>query len=150
MDIPPVPNQPTSFIFPLSSFGMANPVKRSFQASWFSTRTWLRHLNLNGLLVPRQTEIPHQGGGGGCARREISPWLSQEMRTWTHSYTETYKISSASRAKIVPKCIKIVCTDVRKYKIFLGGDPPNPTYERGNVPFCALPQLVPSALVKRL
>ena len=65
MDIPPVPNQPTSFTFLLSSFGMANPVKRSFQASWFSTRTWLRHLNLNGLLVPRQTEIPHQGGGGG-------------------------------------------------------------------------------------
>ena len=23
---------------------------------------------------------------GGCARREISPWLSQEMRTWTHSH----------------------------------------------------------------
>ena len=22
----------------------------------------------------------------GCARREISPWLSQEMRTWTHSH----------------------------------------------------------------
>ena len=64
MDIPPVPTQPTSFIFPQRSFGMANPVKRSFQASWFSTRTWLRHLNLNGLLVPRQIEIPHQGVGG--------------------------------------------------------------------------------------
>ena len=54
-----------SFIFPQRSFGMANPVKRSFQASWFSTRTWLYH-------------------------------------------NETYKISSASRVKIVPKCIKIV------------------------------------------
>ena len=65
MDIPPVPNQPTSFIFPQRSFGKANPVKSSFQASWFSTRTWLYH-------------------------------------------NETYKISSASRAKIVSKCIKIV------------------------------------------
>ena len=33
MDIPPVPNQPMSFIFPQRSFGKANPVKRSFQAS---------------------------------------------------------------------------------------------------------------------
>ena len=86
MDIPPVPNQPTSFIFPQRSLGKANPVKRSFQASWFSTRTWLYH-------------------------------------------TETNKISSTSRAKIVPKCIKIVRTDVRKYKIFRtpltrGGMPP--------------------------
>ena len=35
-------------------------------------------------------------------------------------------------------------------KNFLGGDPPNPPYERGNPPSRALPQLVPSALVKRL
>ena len=90
MDIPPVPNQPTSFIFPQRSFGKANPVKRSFQASWFSARTWLHH-------------------------------------------NETYKISSASRAKIVPKCIKIVCTDVRKYKIFSGVIPRTPL-TRGEVP----------------
>ena len=31
--------------------------------------------------------------------------------------------------------------------IFLGGDPPNPPYERGNTLSRALPQLVPSALV---
>ena len=48
-------------------------------------------LNLNGLLVTRQIDntLPGGGGGGGgggCARREISPWLSQEMRTWTHSH----------------------------------------------------------------
>ena len=74
MDIPPVHNQPQR------SFGKANPVNRSFQASWFSTRTWLH-------------------------------------------YYETYKISSSSRAKIVTKCIKIVSTDVRKYKILSGEIP---------------------------
>ena len=39
-------------------------------------------LNLNGLLVTRQIDSTSPGG---CARREISPWLSQEMRTWTQS-----------------------------------------------------------------
>ena len=34
-----VPNQPTIFKFPLRSFGKTNPVKRSFQASWFTNRT---------------------------------------------------------------------------------------------------------------
>ena len=91
MDIPPVPNQPTSFIFPQRSFGKANPVKRSFQASWFSTRTWLCH-------------------------------------------NEIYKISSASRTKIVPKCIKIVCTDVRIYKIF-----PEPPLREGECPLSCSP-----------
>ena len=95
MDIPPVPNQPTSFIFPQRSFGKANPLKRSFQASWFSTRAWLHH-------------------------------------------NKTYKISSASRAKIVPKCIKIVCTDVRKYNIFSGVIPRTPL-TRGGIPFSCSP-----------
>ena len=42
------------------------------------------NLNLNGLLVIRQ--IDNISPGGECARREISPWLSQEMRIWTHSH----------------------------------------------------------------
>ena len=33
MDIPPVPNQPKTFKFPLRSFDQKNPVKRSFQSS---------------------------------------------------------------------------------------------------------------------
>ena len=41
------------------------------------------NLNLNGLLVIRQID---NTSPGGCARREISPWFSQEMRTWTHSH----------------------------------------------------------------
>ena len=40
-------------------------------------------LNLNGLLVIRQIDNTWPGV---CARREITPWLSQEMRTWTHSH----------------------------------------------------------------
>ena len=39
MDIPSVPNQPKTFKFPQRSFGKTNPVKRSFQASWFTNRT---------------------------------------------------------------------------------------------------------------
>ena len=35
MDIPPVPNQPTSFKFPKRSFGKANSLNMSFHASWF-------------------------------------------------------------------------------------------------------------------
>ena len=96
MDIPPVPNQPTSFKFPQRSFGKANPVNRSFRASWFSTRTWLHH-------------------------------------------NETYKISSASRTKVVPKCIKIISTDVRKYKIFSGEIPRTPPYEGGIPPLVLSP-----------
>ena len=43
-----------------------------------------RHCRLNGLLVICQ--IDNASPGGGCTKREISPWLSQEMRTWTHSH----------------------------------------------------------------
>ena len=71
------------------------PVIRSFQPSWFSTRSCLHH-------------------------------------------DETYKISSASVAKIVPKSIKIVSTDVRNIK-FSRGSSPEPPYERGNTPSRALP-----------
>ena len=47
----------------------------------------LRGLNLNGLLVICQIDnLSLVVGGGGGARREISPWLSQEMRTWTRSH----------------------------------------------------------------
>ena len=44
---------------------------------------YVSNLNLNGLLVIRQID---NTSPGGCGRREISPWLSQEMRTWTHSH----------------------------------------------------------------
>ena len=37
---------------------------------------------------------------------------------------ETYKISSTSRTKIVRKCIKIVSTDIRIYKILKEGECP--------------------------
>ena len=53
------------------------------------------HLNLNGLLVIRQID---NTSPWGCTRREISPWLSQEMRTWTHQVmiwlTEIFFLSS--------------------------------------------------------
>ena len=35
LDIPPVPK------FPQRSFGKTHPVKKSFQDSWFTNRTWL-------------------------------------------------------------------------------------------------------------
>ena len=90
MDIPPVlGNQPTSFKFPQRSFGKANPVNMSFQAS-------------------------------SCVFDQDMPSLS-------------YKINSASGAKIVPKCIKIVSTDVQKYKIFSGEIPRIPL-TRGVIP----------------
>ena len=49
VDIPPVPNQPKTFKFPQRSFGQKNPVKRSFQSSWFANRTWLHYNEANDL-----------------------------------------------------------------------------------------------------
>ena len=49
MDIPPVPNQPKTFEFPLCSLGQKNPVTRSFQSSWFANRTWLHYDEANDL-----------------------------------------------------------------------------------------------------
>ena len=49
MDIPPVPNQPKTFKFQQRSFGQTNPVKRSFQSSWFANRTWLHYDEANDL-----------------------------------------------------------------------------------------------------
>ena len=43
------------------------------------------NLNLNGSLVKRHIDNTTPGGGGS-ARWEISIWLSQEMRSWTHSH----------------------------------------------------------------
>ena len=43
LDIPPVPK------FPQRSFGKTNPVKRSFQDSWFTNRTWLHYGEPNDL-----------------------------------------------------------------------------------------------------
>ena len=44
MNIPPVHKQPNTFKFPQRSFGQKNPMKRSFQPSWFANRTWANNL----------------------------------------------------------------------------------------------------------
>ena len=90
MDIPPVPNQPTSFIFPQRSFGKANPVKRSFQASWFSTRTWLYH---------------NKPIKSAALQGQKLSQIALKSPEWTSGNIN-----------------------------FLGGDPPNPPYERGIPP----------------
>ena len=43
MDRPSVPNQPKTFEFPQRTFGQKNPVKKSFQSSWFANRMWLHY-----------------------------------------------------------------------------------------------------------
>ena len=84
-----------SYQIPLDSESDALPLgKRQFSlATIFSLCNHLnsdhnmgRSLNLNGLLVTPQIDNTSPGGGGGGCAREISPWLSQEMRTWTHSH----------------------------------------------------------------
>ena len=64
MDIPPVPNQPTSFKFPQRSFGKANHVTISFQAPWFSTRTWLLYVSkiVSKCIKIISTYIPYERG----------------------------------------------------------------------------------------
>ena len=42
-------SQPTYDKFPQRSFGKTNPVKRSFQDSWFTNRTWLHCDEANDL-----------------------------------------------------------------------------------------------------
>lgn len=55
MDVPSVPNQPKSFKFPKRSFGQKNPVQRSFQASWFSSKPWLHYDESKDLLRGRNS-----------------------------------------------------------------------------------------------
>ena len=43
-------SQPTYNKFPQRSFGKTNPVKRSFQDSWFTNRTWLHCDEANDLM----------------------------------------------------------------------------------------------------
>lgn len=62
MDIPPVPNQPKTFKFPQRSFGQKNPVKRSFQSSWFANRTWLHYDEANDLAFCHVCMIAHRDG----------------------------------------------------------------------------------------
>ena len=62
MDIPPVPNQPTIFKFPQRSFGKTNPVKKSFQASWFTNRTWLHYDEANDLAFCHICMVAHKDG----------------------------------------------------------------------------------------
>ena len=40
-ELPDSPFQPTNISFPSRSFGVAKPVNRSFQASWFNRFHWL-------------------------------------------------------------------------------------------------------------
>ena len=54
---------------------MTKPRKPLFK---IQPQSRLEPLNLNGLLVIRQIDNISPGGRGGGARREISPWLSQE------------------------------------------------------------------------
>ena len=62
MDIPPVPNQHKTFKFPQSSFGQKNPVKRSFQSSWFANRTWLHYDEANDLAYCRVCMVAYRDG----------------------------------------------------------------------------------------
>ena len=68
--------------------------------------------------------------------KSVDDGRTDGRRTTEHGYTicspcepdgsGELKIGSASMAKIVPKCIKIVSTDVRKYKILSGEIPRAP------------------------
>ena len=62
MDIPPVPNQPKTYKFPQRCFGKTNPVKRSFQASWFSNRTWLHYDEANDLAFCHICSVAYKDG----------------------------------------------------------------------------------------
>ena len=96
MDVPPVPNRPTSFILSQRSFGKANPVKMSFQASWFSTTTWLHH-------------------------------------------NETYKISSASRAKKMSQSALKSSVRTSGNVKFSRGRSPEPPLREGKCPLSCSP-----------
>ena len=41
--LPDSPNQPMTFSFPVRDYGKKTVVKRSFQASWFSSWKWLHY-----------------------------------------------------------------------------------------------------------
>ena len=62
MDIPPVPNQPKTFKFPLRSFGQKNPVKRSLHSSWFANRTWLHYDEANDLAYCHASTAAYREG----------------------------------------------------------------------------------------
>ena len=60
--IPPVPNQPKTFKFPQRSFGLKNPVKRSFQSLWFANRTWLHYDETNDLAYCHVCVVAYRDG----------------------------------------------------------------------------------------
>ena len=62
MDVPPDPNQPKTFKFPQRSFGVKNPVKRSFQASWLANRTWLHYDETNDLAFCHVCLVAYKDG----------------------------------------------------------------------------------------
>ena len=74
-----------------------------------------------GFNFPQRSQLRQ---GKSCEWELSASWFS--IRKWLH-HDETYKISSASRAKVVPKCIKIVSMDV-------SGEIPRTPLTRGGVP----------------
>ena len=62
MGIPPVPNLPKTLKFPQGSFGQKNPVKRSFQSSWFANKTWLHYDEANDLAYCHVCMVAYRDG----------------------------------------------------------------------------------------
>ena len=62
MDVPLFPNQPKTFKFPQRSFGQKNPVKRSFQSSWFANITWLRYDEANDIEYCHVCMVAYRDG----------------------------------------------------------------------------------------
>ena len=56
------PNQPNTFKFPQRSFGQKNPVKRSFQSSWFANRRWLHYDEANYLPYCHVCMVAYRDG----------------------------------------------------------------------------------------
>ena len=118
-----VPNQPTTFKFPQSSFGKTNPVKRIFQASWFTNRT-----------PPDETyrgvEIVVHSSVLGLETRLIK---LHEMPVHNFISKNGLKMHQNRFYRHL------------KFFNFLGGDPPNPP-----LVLFPLSRLRPSALAERL
>ena len=57
-----LPNQPTTFKFLQCSSGKTNPVKRSFQASWFTNRTWMHNDEANDLAFCHINMVAYKDG----------------------------------------------------------------------------------------
>ena len=51
LKLPEKPHQPRHFKFPKREFGKKNPVKRSFQSSWFDKWSWLHYLEDQDIVL---------------------------------------------------------------------------------------------------